>query len=225
MGFDPESSDRGDTNARFDGPVAPHLPLIFAEDWYWATNEVLIQDLNWEARHASEDMTATIVPTDPSDEMEVGARFFFSAISSATRRVWIASPYFVPETGGLTALKHAALRGVDARILVPEVIDHEIPWLAVIAFFDEIRAASVQAWRDKPGFMHQKMVPVDDEFAAIGTTNLVNRSFRLNFKAMAVFLDTRQTVVTAAVLDKTPPEQLWRTRVGAPIARLFAPVL
>jgi len=235
MGRDPKFGDWRDTHAKLEGPIVSQLQLIFAEDWHWGTNEVLIEDLNWEAPHAPEDMTAMIVPTGPGDEMETGALFFFSAISAAKSRVWIASPYFVPDTDVLTALKYAALRGVDVRILVPEVIDHKIPWLAAFAYFDEIRAAGVQVWRYKPGFMHQKVVLVDDDFAAIGTTNLDNRSFRLNFEAMAAFFDARPAAATAAMLErdferawmlnKTLPEQPWHVRVGAPISRLFAPVL
>ncbi|MEP2532453.1 cardiolipin synthase [Shimia sp.] len=235
MGLDPKFGDWRDTHARLEGPVVSQLQLIFAEDWHWATNEALIDDLVWEVPHAPEDMTAMIVATGPGDEMETGALFFFSAISAAKHRVWIASPYFVPDTDVLAALKYAALRGVDVRILVPEVIDHNIPWLAAFAYFDEIRAAGVQVWRYKPSFMHQKVVLVDDDFAAIGTTNLDNRSFRLNFEAMAAFFDPRPAAVTAAMLkndfdrawmlDKTLSEQPLRIRVGAPIARLFAPVL
>ena len=180
-------------------------------------------------------MTAMIMPTGPGDEMETGALFFFSAIVAAKRRLWIASPYFVPDTDVLTALKHAALRGVDVRILVPEVIDHTIPWLAAFAYFDEIRAAGVEVWRYDSGFMHQKVVLVDDDLAAIGTTNMDNRSFRLNFEAMAVFFDGRAAAATEAMLeadfarsfrlDKTLFEQPAKVRYGAPIARLFSPVL
>ncbi len=235
LGLDPKFGDWRDTHARLQGPVVSQLQLVFAEDWHWATSEVLIEDLNWEAPHAPEDMTALIVPTGPGDEMETGALFFFSAITAATDRVWIASPYFVPDTDVLTALKHAALRGVDVRILVPEVIDHKIPWLAAFAYFDEIRAAGVQVWRYKPSFMHQKVVLVDDDFAAIGTTNLDNRSFRLNFESMAAFFDARPAAATAQMLqqdfdrawmlDKTLAQQPRHIRIGAPIARLFAPIL
>ena len=235
MGKNPKFGDWRDTHVELQGPVVSQLQLVFAEDWHWATSEVLIDVLNWEAPHAPEDMTAMIVPTGPGDEMETGALFFFSAISAATRRVWIASPYFVPDTDVLTALKHAALRGLDVRILVPEVIDHKIPWLAAFAYFDEVRAAGVQVWRYQPGFMHQKVVLVDDDFAAIGTTNLDNRSFRLNFEAMAAFFDPRPAAATASMLErdferalllgKNLDEQPWGIRVGAPIARLFAPVL
>ncbi|PCH66836.1 MAG: cardiolipin synthase [Rhodobacteraceae bacterium] len=235
MGLDPKLGDWRDTHVQLQGPIVSQLQLIFTEDWHWATSENLTGILNWDAPHAKADMTALIVPTGPGDEMETGALFFFSAISGATRRIWIATPYFVPDKDVLTALKHAALRGLDVRILVPEVIDHHIPWLAAFALFDEVRAAGGQIWRYQPGFMHQKVVLVDDDFAAVGTSNLDNRSFRLNFEAMAAFFDPRAAAMTAAMLekdfanatllDRTLPEQPLHIRIGAPIARLFAPVL
>ncbi len=224
-----------DTHAALAGPVVSQLQLVFAEDWHWATGESLIDPLNWEATHSTVDATGMIVATGPGDSMETGALFFFSAISAAQYRVWIASPYFVPDTDVLTALKHAALRGVDVRILVPDVIDHKIPWLAAFAFFDEIRDAGVQVWRYKKGFMHQKVVLVDDNLAAIGTTNLDNRSFRLNFEAMAVMFDSDIAYKTADFLEndfkrsfqleKSLSDQPRYIRVGAPFAKLFAPVL
>jgi cardiolipin synthase len=235
MGCDPKFGDWRDTHVRIEGPIVTQLQLIFAEDWHWATKEVLSDKLLWDPPHASRDMTSMIVPTGPGDEMETGALFFFSAITAARHRVWIASPYFVPDTDVLTALKHAALRGVDVRILVPEIIDHKIPWLAAFSYFDAIRAVGVQVWRYNAGFMHQKVVLVDDNFAAIGTSNLDNRSFRLNFEVMATFFDERAAAATetmlendferASLLDKKLADQPWRIRVGAPIARLFAPVL
>lgn len=224
-----------DTHVELRGPVVSQLQLIFAEDWHWATGELMVEPLNWQAPHAPENMTGMIVATGPGDEMETGALFFFTAIAAAKERIWIASPYFVPDTDILTALKHAALRGVDVRILVPDVIDHKIPWLAAFAYFDEIRQAGVNVWRYTEGFMHQKVVLVDDNFAAIGTTNMDNRSFRLNFEAMAVMFDSNAAKQTekflekdferAFLLEKTLSEQSRRIKYGAPIARLFSPVL
>lgn len=235
MGRDPKFGDWRDTHVEIRGPVVSQLQLVFVEDWHWATEEILIPEVNWESGHMDENMSGLIVPTGPGDEMETGALFFFTAIANAKQRIWIASPYFVPDSDVLTALKHAALQGVDVRILVPDVIDHKIPWLAAFAYFDEIREAGVQVWRYKSGFMHQKALVVDDTMAAIGTTNMDNRSFRLNFENMAVFFDARAASATATmleddfeqsvILDKALAEQPRHIRVGAPIARLFSPVL
>lgn len=208
---------------------------MFAEDWHWASGENLLDDLNWEAQHAEADKTALVVPTGPGDELDTGSLFFFTAIAAAKERLWIASPYCVPDTDILTALKHAALNGVDVRLLVPEVIDHKIPWLAAFAYFDELREAGVQIWRYDNGFMHQKVVLVDQSLAAVGTTNLDNRSFRLNFETMAVFFDSESAIAVAemlkrdfgeaVLLDRNLAKQPRSIRIGAPIARLFAPLL
>jgi cardiolipin synthase len=160
---------------------------------------------------------------------------FFAAITEARNRIWIASPYFVPDIDIMTALKHAALRGVDVRILVPDVIDHRLPWLAAFAYFDEVRACGAQVLRYTDGFMHQKVFVVDDSLAAVGTTNLDNRSFRLNFEAMALFFDPQTTAAVDAMLQKDfaksyeltryLEQQPVHIRLGAPLARLFSPIL
>jgi cardiolipin synthase len=235
MGRDPKFGPWRDTHVEIRGPVVVQLQLIFAEDWHWATGETLDETLDWSAPEVAPGATALLVPTGPADTMETGALFFFAAIAAARERVWIASPYCVPDTDILTALKHAALAGRDVRLLVPEVIDHLIPWLAAFAYFDELRQAGVQIWRYQPGFMHQKVVLVDDDLAAIGTSNLDNRSFRLNFEAMVLGFDTGfaaevarflETDFGQATLLETPLSgQTRRVRLGAPLARLFAPIL
>ncbi|MGB1388996.1 MAG: cardiolipin synthase, partial [Paracoccaceae bacterium] len=235
MGRDPAFGHWRDTHVRLQGPIVSQLQLIFAEDWHWATEKALNGELNWDSGRTEADMPALIVATGPGDSMETGALFFFSAIANATKRIWIASPYFVPDRDVLTALKHAALEGLDVRILLPEVADHRVPWLAAFAFFDEIREAGVQVWRYNDGFMHQKAIVVDDAFAAVGTTNLDNRSFRLNFEAMAAFFDPRAASAVEQMLaaDFTRAYQLEKplaaqprmVRFGAPVSRLFAPIL
>ncbi|MEM9393132.1 MAG: cardiolipin synthase [Pseudomonadota bacterium] len=227
--------DWRDTHLRLTGPVVSQLQLVFCEDWHWATEENLFHELNWEAGLDPDDMTALIVATGPGDELESGALFFISCIAEATERVWIASPYFVPDTDVLSALKLASLKGLDVRILVPEVIDHRISWLAAFAYFDEIRSVGVKVMRYNKGFMHQKVVLVDDALVAVGTTNMDNRSFRLNFEAMAVYFDKRAASEAEKMLDrdfarsfeleKQLSDQPWKVRVGAPIARLFSPLL
>lgn len=235
IGRSPRFGHWRDTHVALRGPIVAQLQLIFTEDWHWQSDEVIISELYWEQDHAERDMSGLIVATGPGDDMETGALFFFSAIAAARHRLWIASPYCVPDTDVLTALKHAALRGVDVRLLVPDVIDHRMPWLAGFAYFDELRETGVQILRYTDGFMHQKVVVVDETLAAIGTSNLDNRSFRLNFEAMAVMFDARAASDASAMLEadfqqafrleqSLEDQALW-IRLGAPVARLFAPVL
>ena len=235
LGRDPKFGHWRDTFIRLSGPMVSELQLVFAEDWHWGTGETLISPLHWEPAPAAADMTGLILPAGPADEMETGTLFFVSAIVAAKDRLWVASPYFVPDTDVLSALKQAAPRGVDVRILVPDMIDHTLPWLAAYAVFDECRAAGVNFWRYKEGFLHEKVVLVDDRMAAVGSMNMDNRSFRLNFETMAVLFDGRaaravETMLLADFakaeqLDKALHEQPFKIRVGAPIARLFGPLL
>ncbi len=235
LGQDAHFGHWRDTHIRMTGHVVRQLQLIFAEDWHWAHEEDLIDRLDWAGSESEQDMNALLVATGPGDETETGSMMFFAAITEAKERLWIASPYFVPDIDIMTAIQHAALRGVDVRILVPEVIDHRLPWLAAFAYFDEIRDCGARVFRYTDGFMHQKVFVVDDTLAAVGTTNLDNRSFRLNFEAMALFFDPRAAEAVDKMLradfdssfelTRKLAEQPAYIRFGSPLARLFAPIL
>ncbi|MBO6895422.1 MAG: cardiolipin synthase [Roseibium sp.] len=235
LGLDEKFGQWRDTHAKFRGPVVSQLQLIFVEDWYWATEENLIEDLAWETEHEEANMTALLIPTGPGDTMEGGSLMFYTAIAAAKKRIWIASPYFVPDEVILTALKHAALRGVEVKLLVPDVVDHKIPWLAAFAYFDEVIEAGCEIWRYNQGFMHQKVFLVDDTLAAVGTSNLDNRSFRLNFETMVLLFDAEAAASVETMLEadfsrafrltRSLEAQPHRIRIGAPVARLFSPLL
>ncbi|HBG98057.1 MAG TPA: cardiolipin synthase [Rhodobacteraceae bacterium] len=224
-----------DTHLQLRGPVVDQLQAVFAEDWHWATEETIIAALDHARPVEGPGQDALIVATGPADDFETGELFFLQLIEMARARLWIASPYFVPDLAILKALKLAALRGVAVRILVPDMIDHRMPWLSAFAYFDEVRAAGVEIWRYQAGFMHQKVVLVDDHTATVGTHNLDNRSFRLNFEASAVIADPGFAAEIAAMFEadfaraarmaRTLGEQPRHVRLGAPVARLFAPLL
>lgn len=235
MGEDPKFGLWRDTHARLSGPVVLQLQLIFVEDWHWATQKNISETLNWEVHIAEPNKDAVLVATGPGDTFDTGSLYFCALINAATDRLWIASPYFVPENDILTALKLAAMRGVDVRVLVPEVADHKITWLAALAYLDELIEADIEIWRYNEGFMHQKVVLVDDLISSVGTTNLDNRSCRLNFEETVVVFDQETAAQTAAMfeadfarsflLTKKLGDRRLIERIGAPVARLFSPLL
>jgi len=233
LGLNPAFGRWRDTQVRLRGPAVIQLQLVFSEDWYWATES--LPPLNWNTCSEPADMDALVVAPGPGDHLETGSLYFCNAINAATSRVWIATPYFVPDTDILTALKLAALRGVDVRLLVPKRPDRRLVWLAAFPFYDEVRSAGVQIWLYTEGFMHQKVLVVDDDFASIGTVNLDNRSCRLNFElTVIVFNKDRTRSVGRMLEDDFAASRLHETllsdqnfllRHGARFARLFAPLL
>lgn len=178
-----------DTHVALTGPAVAPVQLAFAEDWHWSTSGGRLDGI-WDVEQADgADHDVIVVPTGPADEVESCGLFFTHLINVAKRRVWIASPYFVPERGIMAALKLAVLRGVDVRILLPDKADHRLVYWSSFSFISEAEPVGVKFYRYKNGFMHQKVVLVDDDFAAVGTANFDNRSFRLNFEITVAVAD------------------------------------
>ncbi len=232
LGRDPVFGAWRDTMVRLEGPVVDQLQAVFAEDWHWASGEH--PDLPAPPADAESGVPALLLASGPADDRETGMLYFLQAITEAKRRIWIASPYFTPDPGLMNALRLAAARGVDVRVIMADRRDHWLVWLAAFAFLDQMRGSGVRIWRYRDGFMHQKVVLVDDA-AAIGSHNLDGRSCRLNFEASALVFDPAfaETVATmleadfarADLHDRPLAEAPLTVRLGAPFARLFAPIL
>lgn len=235
LGLDLKFGYWRDTHLRLQGPSVQQLQLSFAEDWQWQTEEPIWELLNWTPSPAAANQSVLIAATGPGDQTANGSMLYFSAITASKERLWVSSPYFVPDLDVVAALKHAALRGVDVRILLSNNIDHYLPWLAAFSYFDDLRKAGVRIYRYSEGFMHQKVFLIDDAVAGVGTTNLDNRSFRLNFETMAVMFDPGMAQQLRQVLEQDFAKsvevtqvldaQNWKIRLLSPIARLFAPIL
>ena len=167
--------------------------------------------------------------------LETCGLFFVHAINSARKRIWIASPYFVPDASLIYALQLAALRGVDVRVMLPERPDHVLVYLSAFSYIAEAEPAGVKFYRYQPGFMHHKVILVDDDLAAVGTANFDNRSIRLNFELMLVFADKSFAATVAEMLEKDFAECRQATadelaarpfwfRFAVRLARLMAPI-
>jgi cardiolipin synthase len=112
-----------------------------------------------------------------------------NAINTATNRLWLASPYFVPDEQFVSALQLAALRGVDVRVLLPGKIDNKLVQLSGWSYLDELEKVGIKVYRYQRGLMHQKVMFIDNLYCTIGTANFDNRSFRLNFEITMAFAD------------------------------------
>ncbi|MCW1916300.1 cardiolipin synthase [Luteolibacter sp. GHJ8] len=181
-GGDEDLSPWHDTMVKIQGPAVQTVQVSFFEDWIWASgNELALQ---WEpaASPAGGNQRVHYIPSGPADAVETCTLYFLQLIHSANRRLWIATPYFVPDEQFITALELAALRGVEVRILVTDQCDSQLVDLSGWAHVERLGALGVRFYRHGDGFMHQKVTLVDDDTATVGSANIDNRSFRLNFE-------------------------------------------
>ncbi|MCF7858623.1 MAG: cardiolipin synthase [Candidatus Cloacimonetes bacterium] len=223
-----------DTHVKVEGPSVLSTQLPFISDWYWATNNV--PELNWEPKYNKKWKNIVLVlPSGPADELETCGIFFVHSINSAKKRLWITSPYFVPDQQVLCALQLAGLRGVDVRLMIPEKSDLLITNLSALSYLDDITKAGVKVYRYSKGLLHQKTMLIDDERSMVGTANLDNRSFRINFEINMLFSNKEfATKVEAMMLedfsnsfritnDDYTKKPFWY-KLAVKIARLLAPV-
>ena len=224
-----------DTHLRIDGPAAQHIQLSFAEDWYWATEQIL--SVSTEIASSDKpDQAVAIVNTGPADVLANCSILFSTLVSNARWRLWITSPYFVPNDAMVVALQAAALRGVDVRIILPDKADQVLVELASFTYYEDMLGTGVQLYRYRNHFMHQKVILVDDSVAGVGTVNLDNRSLYLNFEATALvadddFIKKIESMLIEDLENSTPVQsQQYNSkplpfRIASRIARLASPLL
>jgi cardiolipin synthase len=189
-----------DTHLLISGPAVVSAQLAFATDWRWATRRPVNVDWQFHTERQG-DSRVLIFPSDPASEFEEAGLMFHAVISAAERRIWIASPYFVPDRAIVSALQLAALRGVDVRLLIPDTPDGPIVGMANWAFTRELLPAGIKIYRYSEGFLHQKVFLMDEELGGVGTANFDNRSFRLNFEITALIHDREVCAALESMLE------------------------
>jgi cardiolipin synthase len=191
-----------DTHVEVRGPAVAAIYWSFMQDWHWATGEILPLPPVGAARGTAEgEGRAIVIPTGPAIEVSACSLMLLAAISAAKKRVWITSPYFVPDETVYDALQLAAMRGVDVRIMLPARPDHLLVYLSSFSYLASGEAAGVKFYRYRAGFLHQKVFLVDDDLGAVGTANLDNRSMRLNFEITVLIAEPAFAADVARMLE------------------------
>ncbi len=174
-----------DYHAKLLGPAVSDLQIQFLYDWYFASKEPLDRLLGPECFPQIEpagDALVQVVPGGP----EVGGRgladAFFAAIVAADKSVSIMTPYFVPDEPIVHALRYAAIRGVDVRLVVPKYNNHWYTGFAARSLYTPLLRVGARVYERRPPFMHAKALVVDDVYAMLGSANMDYRSLHLNFE-------------------------------------------
>lgn len=211
-----------DYHFRILGPAVLELQYTFLRDWYYMTDEPAEKLLAKEFFPAPEHMGDVAVRLQNSGptRAETGAALdtFFAAINLARKQILIVTPYFVPPEPLILALRQAAYRGVDVKVLVPAINNHPTLQLASQALYASLLLSGIRIFEREPPFIHAKASIIDDAVAIIGSANFDPRSLFLNYETNLVAFDSRFAAqLKAAVLnDITHSQEIlyaeWRRR-------------
>jgi cardiolipin synthase len=171
-----------DTHVRLEGAATLRLQEVFLEDWLFATDEDVFDPVYFPEREPAGADLVQVIGSGPDEPNATIHAVFFTAITQAHHSVFVTTPYFVPDLAVLTALKSAAWRGVDVRLLVPGKSDLPLVRLAGRSYHRELLEAGVKIYEHRPGILHAKTMVVDRAWSSIGSANMDIRSFRLNFE-------------------------------------------
>lgn len=169
-----------DTFVRVTGPVVSELQRLFSTRWNIVSDENIILEKYFPVQKYDDNDIAVQLNFSSSEIYWEAARdAYLQAILNAKDRVYIMSPYFVPDQVLFAALETAALSGVDVRLIMTGWPDKKIAWWAAQTFFERLLHAGMKIYYYEAGFYHTKTLAVDDNFVSIGTTNFDVRSFTL----------------------------------------------
>ena len=224
-----------DTHLQLEGPASGHLQEIFAEDWHFATGER--PAANWFQPVAPRGVARVhIVASGPDTETHPIQRIFFAAVNGARSRIYLTTPYFVPDQAMGVALETAALRGVDVRLLLPSRSDALLVLQAGRSYYEQLLRAGVRIFEYQAGVLHAKTLLVDRSWATVGSANMDVRSFQLNFEVNAAVYGSHladqlaelfhQDLKLASEISLTDlANKRWPQRMGESLARILSPLL
>jgi len=226
-----------DTHLRLCGQAVKALQFHFLTTWDFVTEDKVevkseyFDDFECEGK-VPVQITASGPDTDWPNIMEA----ILTAINNATDYVYITTPYFIPNDQIISALQIASKIGLDVRIIIPEVSDSWIAEHATFSFLEPLLEANVKVYLYKKGFIHAKTMAVDDIFSSVGTCNLDNRSFNINFEINALIYNEEKTKELKAHFEEDLKDceeldlERWKERskwckLQESVARLGAPLL
>lgn len=227
-----------DLAIRIEGPAVDQLQEVFAEDWYFATGRNLV-DPAYFGRHQGKslgDATCGLVASGPDSPHEQMQDVLFMAINEAQERVYIVSPYFIPNPPILASLRSAVFRGIDVRVMVPGRSDVRVVRWASRSFYPQLLEVGVRLFEYQNAVLHAKSVIFDRELSLVGSANINNRSFRLNFEASMLVGDRALNEALAQLFERGAAESKeialqdvlnrpWRVQVIDGAAHLLSPII
>jgi cardiolipin synthase len=227
-----------DAAIRIKGEAVPSFSLLFLQMWNVDERVPDIERFLTYPTKAPENTQGYVLPYGdvPLDSHRVGERVYMDMLNRAQNYVYIMTPYLILDGEMETALKFAAERGVDVRLVLPGTPDKKVPWALAKTHYNVLLKAGVKIYEYTPGFVHSKVFVADDKEAVVGTINLDYRSLYHHFECAAYMYDTacisdiKADVDGAIEASRQVQPGFWHSerlsiRVLAIVAKVIAPLL
>lgn len=225
-----------DTHLRVSGDAVLNMQTRFILDWNQASRKDILYEDRFYSAQPQGNVGVQIVSSGPDSEWEQIKNGYIKMIMSAKEKIYIQTPYFIPDESLREALRIAALSGVEVIIMIPNQPDHPFVYWATLSHVGDMLNAGAKVYIYQKGFMHAKMLVIDDKIASVGTANIDVRSFRLNFEVNAFLYDVAlaRKLVAAFEEDVDHSTQMTKKlydkrslgiRFKESISRLLSPVL
>lgn len=230
-----------DTHIRIIGPASTILQLRFIMDWNISvteSNKISYYDEQFyhKTTNKEDNIDIQIISSGPNNEKEQIKLTFIKLILSAKSKVWIQTPYLIPDDSIINALEIAKRSGIDVKIMLPDKPDHPFIYRATQFYESVLIKKDIEIYSYNDGFLHSKVFIIDDEISIVGSANQDIRSYKLNFETSAIIFDskfntdlkeafindlTKSTRVTHETFKTMP---YW-IRIKQKISRLFSPIM
>lgn len=238
IGLDPKFGHWRDTHLRICGSAVGGLLMRYIQDWDYAARENLFADPKYFVPHDEKPGTSKIqiVSSGPDCVSQNIRDNYLRLIHKAKKRIYIQTPYFIPDESIQTALLVAVMSGVEVNLMIPCKPDHPFVYWATLSYVGELIMAGANCYTYNNGFLHSKGISIDGEACCYGTANMDIRSFSLNFEVNAMIYDERVAqkmehifkedlkLSTRITKDMYKSRNLW-IRFKEQISRLLSPVL
>jgi cardiolipin synthase A/B len=225
-----------DTFVRFEGTVVHGLQQLFLMDWYFVERKMITDSKYYPLPKTYEPNLVQIAISGPDTQWESIMLGISSAIMSATKYVYIHTPYFIPNDVIENCIHMSAMSGVDVRLMVPSRSDSRLSDACTFSYLGRLLEAGVKVYRYKKGFLHSKAIVIDDFISIVGSANLDERSFNQNFEANAFIYDSKTSAELKRLFERDINNcdiltiDAWtnrkhRQKLKESFARLFSPLM
>lgn len=225
-----------DSHIKLEGKGVSGLQTSFLIDWYSSRNELLTSDSYFPPLEAKGNNQIQLVTGGPVGEFRDIMLGVLQAISTAKKCIYIQTPYFVPTDALLLAIQIAAMRGIDVRVMVPRKSDSKFVHHATFSFLKDVIEAGVKVYLFDSGFLHSKLMVVDDDLTVTGSANMDVRSFEYNFEIEAFIYNedtnkkAKEIFCSDMKLSSLMTSEDWEnqsriTKFKQSVVRMFSPLL